>query len=264
MSWAKDCPIHTPLRAYIVCTTPRSGSTLLCGLLAATGVAGNPGSHFHRPSLDAWLGAHDLGGCRFALSGAAVRAVLAVAVERGTAGTGVFGLRMQWGSFRFFLDRLGELHAGQGGDASRIEAAFGPTAFVHLTRPDKLAQAVSHVRAEQSGLWHRRSDGSELERLAPPAEPRYDRGAIARRLAELSAMDAAWRAWFSDEGIEPVRIVYDSLAADPSRALADVLRGLGRDEAAASGIAVPTARLADATTEAWMERYRREPGVHAR
>lgn len=32
--------------AYLVCGTPRTGSTLLCGLLAATGVAGKPESYF--------------------------------------------------------------------------------------------------------------------------------------------------------------------------------------------------------------------------
>src|ERR1700761_2014745 len=32
----------TPDRAYLVCSTQRSGSTYLCSLLASTGVAGNP------------------------------------------------------------------------------------------------------------------------------------------------------------------------------------------------------------------------------
>jgi LPS sulfotransferase NodH len=32
----------TPLSPYPICTTPRSGSTLLSELLAATGVAGRP------------------------------------------------------------------------------------------------------------------------------------------------------------------------------------------------------------------------------
>ncbi|MEM1201062.1 MAG: Stf0 family sulfotransferase, partial [Pseudomonadota bacterium] len=28
--------------AYVICTSPRSGSTLLCKLLAPTGIAGKP------------------------------------------------------------------------------------------------------------------------------------------------------------------------------------------------------------------------------
>lgn len=38
-------------RAYVICTSPRSGSTLLCKLLAATGQAGKPKSYFHKPDL---------------------------------------------------------------------------------------------------------------------------------------------------------------------------------------------------------------------
>jgi trehalose 2-sulfotransferase len=36
----------TPSTAYLVCATPRSGSTLLCETLRATGVAGHPLEHF--------------------------------------------------------------------------------------------------------------------------------------------------------------------------------------------------------------------------
>ena len=46
--------------SYIICTSPRSGSTLLCKLLEATGVAGVPGSHFHDPSISDWLGYYDI------------------------------------------------------------------------------------------------------------------------------------------------------------------------------------------------------------
>ena len=35
-------------KSYVVCATPRSGSTLLCALLAGTGVAGNPEEYFER------------------------------------------------------------------------------------------------------------------------------------------------------------------------------------------------------------------------
>src|SRR3954452_18480605 len=36
----------TPDRCYLVCATPRSGSTLLCHLLDDTGIAGHPEEYF--------------------------------------------------------------------------------------------------------------------------------------------------------------------------------------------------------------------------
>ncbi|HEX6473857.1 MAG TPA: Stf0 family sulfotransferase, partial [Candidatus Limnocylindria bacterium] len=35
--------------SYLLCGTPRTGSTLLCGLLTSTGVAGRPESYFRQP-----------------------------------------------------------------------------------------------------------------------------------------------------------------------------------------------------------------------
>ena len=167
----------------------------------------------------------------------------------------MFGLRMQRGSFDFFTDALTALHPNESGDAARIEAEFGRTLFVHLSRSDKLDQAISRVRAEQTGLWHRNADGTELERLAPPAEPHYDADTIARHVADLTALDAAWNAWFDREGIEPLRITYDELADDPRAALARVLGALSLDPGRATQVATPTAKLADAISSEWRMRF---------
>ncbi|WP_111431716.1 Stf0 family sulfotransferase [Rhodobacteraceae bacterium DSL-40] len=64
-----------PFRSCRICTVPRSGSTLLCGLLAATDGAGNPDSHFHEPSLKGWLNGYALKRTDHASEGDAVRAV---------------------------------------------------------------------------------------------------------------------------------------------------------------------------------------------
>ena len=170
----------------------------------------------------------------------------------------MFGLRMQRGSSDYFTDALVALHPSETSDTARIEAEFGRTLVIHLSRPDKLDQAISRVRAEQTGLWHRNADGSELERLAPPAEPRYDSAAITRHVAELTEMDAAWNAWFAREGIEPLRVAYDELSNDPRAALARVLKALGLGPQRAAQVAMPTAKLADAISGEWRARFLNE------
>ena len=42
---AEQPPVK-PTRSYLVCATPRSGSTLLCEGLESTGVAGRPREYF--------------------------------------------------------------------------------------------------------------------------------------------------------------------------------------------------------------------------
>ncbi len=42
------------LDGYIICGTPRTGSTLLCDLLASTKTTGNPNSFYRRQSISWW------------------------------------------------------------------------------------------------------------------------------------------------------------------------------------------------------------------
>ena len=44
----------TPEQSYIICTSPRSGGTLLCTLLTDTGLAGAPESLFYLPEVEDW------------------------------------------------------------------------------------------------------------------------------------------------------------------------------------------------------------------
>lgn len=241
--------------SYVICTSPRSGSTLLCRLLMATNAAGSPDSHFHVPSLDRWLEVYGLTDRTFKSRKEALRAVFDAARDRGAAGTVMFGLRMQRGSFDAFTKALAVLHPRQPSDIARIETEFGPTLFMHLTRADKLDQAISRIRAEQTGLWHRHADGTELERLAPSAPPRYDQATISAHLDGLTTLDDAWTKWFAREGVEPLRITYGALANHPMGTLARVLSALGLDPTVATPVEVPTAKLADAISREWRERF---------
>lgn len=244
-----------PSRSYVICTTPRSGSTLLCRLLSATGVAGMPDSHFHVPSLERWLTVYELEEATFASQEAALRAIFDAALARGMANTDIFGLRMQRGSFGFFMEQLALLSPKSMSDAERIESVLGPTTFIHLSRPDRAGQAISRLRAEQTGLWHRHADGSELERLAPPKEPHFDPSAIARHIEELSALDDEWDRWFRQKEIQPFHLSYDALSDNPQKVLAEVLAAIGCDPSLAERVETPTAKLAGRESDEWKQRY---------
>lgn len=247
--------------SYVICTSPRSGSTLLCRLLAQTGVAGNPESYFHRPSISAWLDDLELTPDASVPERDVLDTIFQAAIGEGSLGTGIFGLRLQRHSFDFFTQKLAVLHPGLSNDADRFNAAFGRTAFVHLSRRDKVEQAVSYVKAQQTGLWHVAPDGSELERLAPPQEPVYDADKLRMHLDELTAYERDWEQWFEIEEIEPLRITYETLSDDPLEILRKVLDHLGLDRQVASGVKPGVAKLADATSRDWALRFRSEHNV---
>lgn len=244
--------------SYVICTSPRSGSTLLCKLLAATGVAGNPASYFHGSSVDDWLDELGLTPDRSASEANVLRMAFGEAARRGCNGTGVFGLRQQQQFFQPLREKLAVVCPGERTDRARLESLFGPILFIHLSRADKLAQAVSYLKAEQTGLWHVAANGSELERLAPHREPLYDFDAVKTCVEMMTAYDRKWEEWFRTEAIEPLRISYDELSADPAGTLRHVLRRLGLNGAAADGVEPGVRKLADSTNQDWMARYRRD------
>lgn len=243
-------------QAFVICTSPRSGSTLLCKLLAATGKAGNPKSYFHDNSLDEWQDYLGLGGQSYASGRERLTAFLEAARDQGRAGTSLFGLRLQGKSFAYFTGQLKTLFPDRATHAARIEAAFGKTLFIHLTRKDKVAQAVSFVKASQSGLWHKAPDGSELERLSPPRELAYDPDLIRQHLDEMTRYDEAWNRWFQEEGLQPLRISYDALSSDPEQVLTTIFDRLGLDPDGARGIELPVAKLSDEVNRDWIDRFR--------
>lgn len=243
--------------SYIICTSPRSGSTLLTRMLRDSGVAGWPGSHLHGASLTAWTEALDLAAPAEIGALELAQRCCAAARALGTR-DGIFALRLQGHSLGTFRQALGLLHPGEPNDGARLQAELGRTRVIYLHRDDLVARAVSLLRAQQSGLWHMGADGTEIERLAPPARPVYDARAIAAQVAAFAAMDRAWNAWFAGQGISPLRLDYDALAADPNGTLVRVLSFLGLDPAAARGILPSTRQLRDDESAAWIQRFRTE------
>src|SRR5829696_8149855 len=150
-----------PSSVYLVCATPRSGSTLLCRALGATGVAGRPEEYFEarpdtgRPAaprdyfrdaegidLDDLVGrdqpppeAPDYS----SLAGVADYSEhIARSLERGTTENGVFAAKIMWGHVACFADLAG------GKPPELFEQAFcAPPRYVWVSRRDRVRQAVS-------------------------------------------------------------------------------------------------------------------------
>ncbi len=120
---------------------------------------------------------------------------------------------------------------------------------------------MSRLKADQSGLWHRAADRSELERTAQAQPLRYDGARIAEVIAENTAHDAAWQAWFADQGIVPLSLSYEVLAADPQTSLAKVLSHIGQNPDAARAVQPDVAPLRDALSDAWVARFRAEQAL---
>jgi LPS sulfotransferase NodH len=235
----------TSLASYLLCGTPRTGSTLLCSLLASTGVAGRPESYFREPDQRAWA-------ARFGVPVAAdgsfdYRAFAAGAVRAGSTPNGVFGARIMWGTMQVILEGL-RTRATVEADLDVLTDAFGELRMVHLQRGDVAGQAVSWARAEQTSYWQ---DGD-----LPTARPAFDYKEISELVRTIEDHNAAWSAWFDAEGVQPHVVMYEDLVTDPRRTVLQILDHLGIEMPADWRPTAYHRQQADEINADWKRRYR--------
>ena len=206
-----------PLRSYLVCATPRSGSTLLCHLLAQTGLAGQPEEYFEalrhsgiprrparvlrpRAAREHHRAARVPRDAR--RSAAAAEPALAAGELRPLPGLGAGGgddperrLRRQADvGLPRRLRRPAARDRGQraGCRSPRCSTrSFPDLRYVQITRRDKVRQAVSLWKAVQTQAW--RAGG---RRRGERVEPVFSFRAINFLVRQLTAHDASWDAYF--------------------------------------------------------------------
>lgn len=230
---APPLPEHpTPTRtSYFICGSPRSGTWLLSGLLASTGVAGNPHQYFWRETEDAnrrnW--------------GAPSSEYVSRVLEVGTTAKGVFGCKLMWGYLPDFLERLeNEVSGAYATQRSLIARVFPRPRFVWVSREDVVAQAVSWAIAIQTGYWHHWDVAS--------GKARFDFDQIRALVREASEHKRAWRRWFAENEIGVLEVRFEDLVQDKEGVTREVLGFLAIEIPVNCVISARTRKTMDALT----------------
>lgn len=233
--------------SYLLCATPRTGSTLLCGLLTSSGVAGRPASYFNRRTLQQYADDWQIPRPRDErIDATFVRAARAA----GTTANGVFGGRIMAETLPELIADLAAAGSGAMTEVELLSAHFGRLEFVHLRRRDVVAQAVSWAKALQTHFWH---PGEEVK--PGGQDPRYDEELIGRLVATIETFEADWASWFAGNGIVPCEVAYEDLAADPLGAARQVLDHLGLSVPPDRQLVVGHHRQADRLNADWVARF---------
>ena len=280
-----------PDRSYLVCATPRSGSTLVCHALEETGVAGRPEEYFEalrhsgrpRRPEEYFLGIEDqsirdhLGergvGSELAprsplWSRAAYDRYLEWAFEAGTTPNGMFGAKLMWGYFNDFVSLLRNIPSYRDLPlAELLPTVFPELIFVRVVRANKLRQAVSLWKAVQTATWREdqaqaaasvEEDGSPpyrsfLEEHRP--QLRFHYRAIDHLLDQILAEEKSWDAFFEHTGIKPVLVLYENFAADYETSTMHLLDRLGLSPPEGFNFEPRMKRQSDRVNDDWVKRY---------
>lgn len=246
-----------PRRSVLVCSHPRSGSTLLGEALHFAGGLGCAIEYFHagfRPHLMARWGVQTL-------------PELAQAVTRWrTTPEGVLGSKLFWRDLEDLvralapgllppegqalpLDTPPELYKAM---AEVLAPIFPNATYVHLERRDVLRMAVSGLRAVQTQVW-RQIPGVDHKQAAQAAT--YDRERLLNIMAHGQHSHRHWRNYFAANGVTPLAVRYEELDRDYEGTVSRLLQALG------SSASPPPRRMerqATAESEAFAQRFLKE------
>jgi LPS sulfotransferase NodH len=237
-----------PKATYVICSTPRSGSGLLCRGLVAAGAGGVPAEYLNprqrQPLADRW-------GC-----GSSIEAYSRALRRRRTDDAGTFGIKVHWNQVAALCDERAA--AGDPVEpAALLEELFPGAVYVHILRLDLTRQAISLWRAEHSGVWAERI-GSKPAQRRPP---RYRYRQIRTCRDEIAAQEAEWIRFFRTAAIDPVEVIYEDLDAAFGTETERVLRAIGVK--VRSELVEPDGRRqSDAATGELAEQFLRDEARH--
>jgi LPS sulfotransferase NodH len=281
-----------PNRSYLVCATPRSGSTLVCEALAETGVAGRPEEYFEalrhsgrprRPeeyflgvedqSIRDHLGERAIGSeppPRSPLwSRAAYDRYLEWAFEAGTTPNGIFGAKLMWGYFGEFISLLRNVPAYRDVPlAELLPTVFPELTFVRVVRANKVRQAVSLWKAVQTANWREEQASSAAGGIEADGSPpyrsfieehrpqlRFHFKAINHLLEQLLIEEASWDAFFEHSGIRPILVLYENFAGDYEQSTLNLLERMDLSVPEAFEFEPQMKRQSDGINDDWTRRY---------
>jgi trehalose 2-sulfotransferase len=229
-----DFPRTVPLKkSYIVASSFRSGSTLLCTRLWQTGVLGAPWEYLNDN--------FELGDMMRRLRAASPAEYIDRLLACRTSSNGVFGLKAHFQHFQAGLSRFPTL----------LER-LGKPVFVSINRRDKLAQAVSMAKAFQTKSW--------TSLVSPDRSAlRYDKDHIAQCLEEIEAQRRDWLRWFETNNVTPFVVNYEDLIEDGDEVVRDIVELLDVRNDTPDDVSLPNVeKQGDAVNEEWVAQFRRQ------
>jgi LPS sulfotransferase NodH len=226
--------------SYLLCATPRSGSSLLSRQLERTGLLGMVPAPLIDTEylLDLTERDREIDWGRIDIA-----AYLADCKARSRTPNGVAAFKVMWREVDVVCRRLGVASTEFAGLVS------ADTRYVLLTRDDEVGQAVSFAKANHSQCWNAAEQAAFRGRYV------FDHRAVDAAARILAEQRAGWSGFFATTGIEPLRVRFEALAADPDATIDAIARFVGLEAAPfATGDEV-FARQADALDGEWLRRY---------
>jgi LPS sulfotransferase NodH len=140
-------------------------------------------------------------------------------------------------------------------DAGLLDPLFANAHFIHITRTDTLAQAISYDIAVQTEAW-----ASYLPRQRADTDLTFDAERLAAHQARFATQNAQFRKLFDLNAITPIHVTYETLTANPQATIDHVAVTLGLPPFPIDPTRLRLTRQASPLNAAWRARFLAERG----
>ena len=239
-----------PTKSIIICSTGRSGSTLLSRTLSSLGCLGQP-IEFFRSDMLAKNGVTALA--------SELYPYLARVYSQGQTPNRVFSAKLHW-------DHLGQLleiartdpALRSHSDSEILSYLFPNPKFIFIRRQNLVSQAISMEISKQTGVYLILKDRKEKKGATPGSgQPlsfkplniyRYKQGVAGR--------NRSWQSFFQQNHLPFFEVVYEDLVKDFERIIRQTVEFCGVDLPQADmEIARATKKQGNQVNERWLRYY---------
>jgi trehalose 2-sulfotransferase len=236
LDFAKPVPLR---RSYIVASSYRCGSTLLCSELWKSGLLGAPTEYVNGDRGNAAIPtATEPGRLMIRFEAKTPEEYFAKLLEHRTGSNGIFGMKAHGHHFEAALAWC-----------PSMLKILAPVTFIYINRRDKVAQAVSMAKAMQTNAWISFDQ-------ATGKNTRYDGDFIKQCMDELEQQKLGWWRWFDTNGVTPFVVTYEDLLADKDSVVRSVMELLEVQNDKAEKIVLPTVeKQSDEMNADWVARF---------
>ncbi len=232
------------MKSVFICTLPRTGSSLLAADMRSTNALGTPREFFNRPRYERLTNKWDV-------PRGDLDAYIAKLHAKTASPNGVLAVKLMVRHLDI-LTTEGMLPP-EPGRLRNLTKHFGDVVVVKLLRKDKLRQAISLTKAQQTGKW-----GVLKEQTA---DPFYDRDALIANLVRIVEDEAMWERELEASELTPsITIDYEDIPAARDELLLEIAGLLELPDAAAivanrDREDIKLQKQSDALTEEWYDRF---------
>jgi trehalose 2-sulfotransferase len=150
----------------------------------------------------------------------------------------------------FVTLKIAPVHLELLGKSGILDQIIDRSQFVVIERSDKLAQAISHLIAFQTGKFTSIMNGPS-EKI----EPKFNRDQLDRIITDIANSYYHFNVFFAHNGIAPAHVIYEQMAEDPVRTLSFVSSMIDTPELNVDPKRVRLERQTGRLNEEWRQQY---------